>query len=677
MTLPCPTDIGNPTPGTDAISLLDIQNEFDDGSAKIPIAITEYYRDGSTGYVVTNSEGTTDNIPKGPAPATISFANFFCMNGEVVRHIDKNTLNPDISLLFGNYWKLLRPKRLIVDNGIYVYNTNPYKTSRFDGYAMRVWDTLLGQLTIENYGFIQGAGGRYGGSSVFTGESRTDANVGGQGGNAIYIGPTALLAKFNRYWNGSKHYYGETPPTTGYNVEASNYFGVYSTSASGTTTLYRLSNPVTGAQLLALGSEYTDATNPTGSKFALAGTTTVTGFNYIPGYISVVYVNSIVRTDYTANDGTSITFFQALTGIGGIFGNTAIVQIVKSKSWTDEGVVGYVYSSSAPNYIPIYRSYKGPSNPLATDFLLSTSSTEGPNAGYTDQGIAFYAPPITGAAANPKPTIYIKNYGQIAAGGGGGGKGGDGGSQSFSNSFTNAQGKSIGGFNGTVANRATVGGLGQGYGQVNTSSDKNPVSSAQGVEASSSVTDVSISVPRGSNNVRGSSSAGGVTLLIDSYSSDIRGSSSAGTIVAYIAPYVTNVNLSSSGGGIVVYVSSNTSNITVSSSGGYVLIYGAGASSVNASSTSGVIRDNNGQNYPQNIPNLSAYLNYTNFDIPPAPGAAGAGGDGGTFGNPGGNGQNGSTSNGSPGGPAGVAIYGISYVVGGVTGNAVLGSTTE
>jgi hypothetical protein len=668
MTLPCPTNIGNPTPGTDAISLLDIQNEFDDGSAKIPIAITEYYRDGSTGYVVTNSEGTTDNIPTGPIGNQISFANFFCMNGEVVIHINKNTLNPDISLLFGKYWKLLRPKRLIVDNGIYVYNTNPYKTSRFDGYAMRVWDTLLGQLTIENYGFIQGAGGRYGGNSIIAGESRTDANVGGQGGNAIYIGPTALLAKFNRYFNGSKHYYGETPPTTGYNVEASDYFRVYSSQASGTSTLYRLSNPVTGAQLLALGSEYTSATNSTESKFVPAGTTTVTGLNYIPGYISVVYVNSSVRTDYTANDGTSITFFSPLTAFGGALPNSAIVQIVKSKPWTGEGEVGYVYSSPAPNYIPIYRSYKGPSNPLATDFLLSTSSTEGPNAGYTSQGIAFYAP--TSAAANPKPTIYIKNYGQIAAGGGGGGKGGDGGSASFS--------LAGGYFTGTITNRATVGGLGQGYGQVNTSSDKNLVSSAQNVKITTSSTDVSINIPSGSDSIQVSTSGGGITLFIASNTSSISASTSGGGITAFISPYVTNVNLSSSGGGINVYVSSNTSNIRASTSGGGVNVTGAGAAGVSASSSGGgVTKDNNGQNYPQNITNLSAYFNGEVYDTPSVSGAAGAGGDGGTFGNPGGNGQNGSTSNGSPGGPAGVAIYGISYVVGGVTGNAVLGSTTE
>lgn len=664
MTLPCPTDIGNPTPGTDAISLLDIQNEFDGGIN--PISITEYYRDGP--YVKSYAEGTTDNIPIGPAGNQISFSDFFCTNGEIIVHINKNTLNPDVSKLFGTYWTSLRPKRLIVDNGIYVYNTNPYKTTLLNGYAMRVWDTLIGQLTIENYGFIQGAGGRYGGSSIIAGETRTNENAGGQGGNAIYIGPTTILVKFNRYWNGSKHYYGETPPTTGYIVELpSPYFGVYLTQASGTIPLYRLSNPVTGAQLLVLGSEYTAATSSTASVLPLAGTTTVTGLNYIPGYIRV-FVNSIEVNNYTANDGTSITFFQPLPAFGS--GSNAVVQILKSKTWTGEGVVGYVYSSSAPNYIAIYRSYTGPSNALATDFLFSTSSTEGPNAGYTSQGIAFYAPPLTGAAANPKPTIYIKNYGQIAAGGGGGGKGGDGDSESFS--------LASGYFTGTVTNRATVGGLGQGYGQVNTSSDKNLIASAQNVIASSSATGIDISVPTGSDNVTASTSGGGIIISIDSYSSNIVASSSAGSITAYIAPYVTDVTLSSSGGGITLYVSSNTSNIRVSSSAGSIFIYGAGADKVSSSTSAGTtIKDNNGQNYPQNIPNLSAYLNDNYYNAPSPSGAAGAGGDGGTFGNPGGNGQNGSTSNGSPGGPAGVAIYGISYVVGGVTGNAVLGSTTE
>ena len=442
MTLPCPADIENPTSGTDAISLLDIQNEFGGTyTDNTGTQIKEYYRDVSTDYVVTNDEGTTDNIPVGPADTNnpISFADFFCTSGEIIVHISKNSVNPDISLLFNKYWKSLRPKRLIVDNGVYVYNTNPYKTSLFDGYAMRVWDTLIGKLTIENYGFIQGAEGRYGGSSILTGESRTNVNAGGQGGNAIYIGPTSILVKFNRYSNGSKHYYGETPPTTGYDVEAAPYFGVYNNQRSGTVPLYRLSNPVTGAQLLVLQSEYVTLISSETNSFPPEGAFTATDLNYIPGYIDTVKVNGAVRTDYTATDGTSITFFSALEGFGGYLPSNAIVQVTKSKTWVGEGVaVGYVYSSDAPDRTRIYRSHNGSQNvikgvlPLlasttATDFLFSTSSTEGPNAGYTSstntsiQGIAFYAPPITGATANPKPTIYIKNYGQIAAGAGGDG----------------------------------------------------------------------------------------------------------------------------------------------------------------------------------------------------------------------------------------------------------------
>ena len=298
MTLPCP----GPAP----ISLLDIQNEF---GGDYPIQITEYYRNGPKRYVESNDEGTTDNIPIGPAPATISFADFFCTDGEIIRYIDTNTSNPDISLLFGNnlssasaynYWTKLRPKRLIIKNGIYVYNTNPYKTSQLNnGYAMRVWDTLLGQLIIENYGFIQGAGGRYGGSSIIANETRTNVNAGGQGGNAIYIGPTVYILFFNRYYNPStsKHYYGETAPT-GYSVvEASNYFGLYTTQASGTVPLYRLYNPVTGSQLLAFQTEYNNLTSLISSTFPSAGAYTVTGLNYIPECISLVTVNGTERTD--------------------------------------------------------------------------------------------------------------------------------------------------------------------------------------------------------------------------------------------------------------------------------------------------------------------------------------------------------------------------------------------
>jgi len=176
MALPCP----GPAP----ISLLDIQNEFGgsylDGTYT---QIKEYYRGG--GYVVNNT--TNNNIP---TSGQISFNQFFCSSGEIVVYITQDTANVDVSSLFGLNWTSLFRKRLVINSGVRVYNTNPYAISNLAGYAMRIYDTFNGQLTIQNYGSIQGAAGRRGGDTILAGESRTNQSNGGQGGNAIYIGPT-------------------------------------------------------------------------------------------------------------------------------------------------------------------------------------------------------------------------------------------------------------------------------------------------------------------------------------------------------------------------------------------------------------------------------------------------------------------------------------------------------
>ena len=176
MALPCP----GPAP----ISLLDIQNEFG-GTADTQIA--EYYRGGV--YVANTT--TNVNIPtSGP----ISFDDFFCSVAELVIFITTNTANLDVRALFeATYpgsWTSTAPKRLVINSGVIVYNTNPYTISNLNGYALRIFDTFNGNFTLQNFGSIQGAAGRVGGDSIISGESRTNSSNGGQGGNAIYIGPT-------------------------------------------------------------------------------------------------------------------------------------------------------------------------------------------------------------------------------------------------------------------------------------------------------------------------------------------------------------------------------------------------------------------------------------------------------------------------------------------------------
>lgn len=180
-----------PCPGPSPISLLDIQNEF--GGAN-PIAINEYYRGG---LYVANNTGNV-NIP---TSGMISFENFFCSAAELVIYITQHTQNLDVRALFEetypNSWTSGASKRLVINSGVIVFNTNPYAITNLNGYALRIYDTFNGTLKIENLGSIQGAAGRRGGDNIIEGESRTVTANGGQGGNAIYIGPTTYGATAN------------------------------------------------------------------------------------------------------------------------------------------------------------------------------------------------------------------------------------------------------------------------------------------------------------------------------------------------------------------------------------------------------------------------------------------------------------------------------------------------
>lgn len=172
MALPCP----GPAP----ISLLDIQNEF---GGTYATQIIEYYRGGS--YVKDNAT----NI-KIPTSGQISFSDFFCGSGEIVIEIGDSTY-VDVRKLFGNAaWYSTFKKRLIVKSGATIGPSVSYglPATNASGYAMLIFNDFAGEFTLENKGSIQGAGGRYGGSTILSGEERTNQYYGGNGGNAIFIG---------------------------------------------------------------------------------------------------------------------------------------------------------------------------------------------------------------------------------------------------------------------------------------------------------------------------------------------------------------------------------------------------------------------------------------------------------------------------------------------------------
>ena len=186
MALPCP--------GPSPISLLDIQNEF--GGAN-PTGINEYYRGG----VYVPNTTTNVNIP---TSGIISFDKFFCSSTvppEFVIFITTNTPNLDVRALFeATYpgsWTSTASKRLVINSGVIVYNTNPLAISNLNGYAIRIYDTFNGTFILQNFGSIQAAAGRRGGDSIVSGERRTNQCNGGDGGNAIYIGPAIYGATAN------------------------------------------------------------------------------------------------------------------------------------------------------------------------------------------------------------------------------------------------------------------------------------------------------------------------------------------------------------------------------------------------------------------------------------------------------------------------------------------------
>lgn len=81
--------------------------------------------------------------------------------------------------------------------------------------------------------------------------------------------------------------------------------------------------------------------------------------------------------------------FDPLSGAHILTANFDEYNSLPDSGWQQEGRVGYVYSSSFSNAIPIYRSF----NSTIGDFLFSKSYTEATtSSGYSYEGVAFYTP---------------------------------------------------------------------------------------------------------------------------------------------------------------------------------------------------------------------------------------------------------------------------------------------
>jgi len=81
------------------------------------------------------------------------------------------------------------------------------------------------------------------------------------------------------------------------------------------------------------------------------------------------------------------------------------------QGWNDEGIVGYVYSSSVADSQPVYRWRKNDS----TNYLFTTSGAETP-ADYTYESIGFYAPQFGAVAYVSDNNTNVPTSGAISLG---------------------------------------------------------------------------------------------------------------------------------------------------------------------------------------------------------------------------------------------------------------------
>lgn len=373
MALPCP--------GPDPISLLDIQNEFG-GTADTQII--EYYRGGA--YVPNTAGNSTI-----PTSGQISFDDFFCSNNEVVVYITQDTANVVVSTLFGTDWTSSISKKLVVNSGVVVYNTNPYEISNLDGYAMRIYDTFNGSLTIENNGSIEGASGRAGGTSIITGESRTNQDNGGQGGNAIYIGPTtyngSALSKTVNIDNQGTIYAGGGGGGTG---------GLNSTATSSSSTYsYRPYGSCCPLDAVVKGRSVEGGDGGRGQGYDLSNTSGVSGS----------YVGAEVTVSMTSLGGNSFRFPKDSIVTINAISSGQVTHYFSSNSTINynvrsSGTTGGLYFAGSNNNITFTRYSSG----------ITGDITKDPNQSYTDNA---YGSGFTGSVINVSGGGPEQTSGQI------------------------------------------------------------------------------------------------------------------------------------------------------------------------------------------------------------------------------------------------------------------------
>ena len=358
-----------PCPGPGPISLLDIQNEFG-GTADTQII--EYYRGGA---YVPDTAGNS-NIP---TSGQISFDQFFCSGNEVVVYITQDTANVVVSSLFGADWSSSVDKRLVINSGVKIYNTNPYAISNLDGYAMRIYDTFNGSLTIENNGSIEGASGRAGGDSIITGESRTNQDNGGQGGNAIYIGPTtyngsALSKTVNINNQGTIYAGGGGGGTGGSSTSA---------TSSSSTYSYRPYGGCCPLDAVVRGRSAVGGNGGRGQGYNLSNASGDSG-SYI-GAIATISMTSLGGNSFRFPKDSIITIYATSSGqVTHYFSSNSIINYYMTSS----GTTGGLSFAGSNNVITLYRNNSG----------FSGNITKDPNQSYTDNTSG--TSPFTGSVNN-------------------------------------------------------------------------------------------------------------------------------------------------------------------------------------------------------------------------------------------------------------------------------------
>lgn len=425
MTLPCP----GPAP----ISLLDIQNEFGGTYLNDSTKIIEYYRGGP--YVEDNSANA--RIPKS---GQISFADFFCGDGEIVVEIGSGT-DVLMSRLFGKYWGQLRPKRLIISSGAVIGGTSYY----FGSGALNVDDdsgrTLpVGKLTIENRGSIQGAPGQRGGTPRRDGETR-NPNNGGNGGSALrvsrnYSNLNLILQNTSSgsiYAGGGGGGFGGTNPQTS-----------YTTSQSSSTSNYSIQVGNGGGGNGGYGQGYLQANTlgesesvSIGANFNSVSSIGVTG-NLSRGSNAQHNSTSFISGNYRLASGSQVNFNVSSGSINGTFylssGSQAYFNVsggsIFATVYVPSGAYAYFNGSGSSISVTSY----GPGSVSVSSSGGSGNVSRNVNTPVSDQDII--APSISGSVGDLSFNTGELYPNSPAAYGGNGGTYGNPGSAGNNGSLT-------------------------------------------------------------------------------------------------------------------------------------------------------------------------------------------------------------------------------------------------